>query len=282
MAIAWKQLLIGDFSWSRLFSSALLIYGALGAWAWFFTDRQIFLPPSATYRDEGQLIWIPMTGGPPNPPMKIAARYLPQPDAAYTLLYSHGNAEDLGQQAATLEHLHRLGFAVFAYDYPGYGLSQGKATVGNAERAIVAAYDYLTQVAQVPPQQIIVYGRSVGGGPSLYLASQHPVGGVILESTFVSIFRVVTHIPILPFDKFPNLARLRRVQVPILILHGTQDEVIPLWHGQALFNAAAEPKQALWVEGAGHNDLDWVAGDRYDEALRQFASQLPPVPQPAE
>ncbi|UZQ54742.1 alpha/beta hydrolase [Trichothermofontia sichuanensis B231] len=277
MAIAWKQLLIGDFSWSRLISSALLIYGALGTWAWFFTDRQIFLPPPATYQDQGQLVWVPLTED-----IRLAARYLPHPDAAYTLLYSHGNAEDLGEVEPILNRWYRLGFAVFAYDYPGYGLSQGRATVGNAERAIVAAYDYLTQVAQVPPQQIIVYGRSVGGGPSLYLASQHSVGGVILESTFVSIFRVVTRIPIFPFDKFPNLARLRRVRVPILILHGTQDEVIPLWHGQALFNAAAEPKQALWVEGAGHNDLDWVAGDRYDEALRQFASQLPPVPQPAE
>lgn len=277
MAIAWKQLLIGDCSWSRLFSSALLIYGALGAWAWFFTDRQIFRPPPATYPDQGQLVWVSLTQD-----IRLAARYLPHPGASYTILYSHGNAEDLGSIEPILDRLYHLGFAVFAYDYPGYGLSQGKATVANAEAAIVAAYDYLTQVAQVPPQQIIVYGRSVGGGPSLYLASQHPVGGVILESTFVSIFRVVTRIPILPFDKFPNLARLRRVQVPILILHGTQDEVIPLWQGQALFNAAAGPKQALWVEGAGHNDLDWVAGDRYDDALRQFARQLPPVPKPAQ
>ncbi len=271
MAIAWKQWLMGDFSWRRLFSSALLIYGSVCLWAWFFTDRQIFLPPPATYRDEGQLVWVPMTNG-----TRLAARYLPQPGASHTILYSHGNAEDLGQLEPTLDRLHRLGFAVFAYDYPGYGLSGGKVTVGNAERAIVATYEYLTQVLQVPPHQIIVYGRSVGGGPSLYLASRQPVGGVILESTFVSIFRVVTHIPILPFDKFPNLARLQRVQVPILILHGTQDEVIPLWHGQALFQVAAEPKQALWVDGAGHNDLAWMAGDRYDDALQTFRNHLSP------
>jgi len=269
MPIAWKQWLIGDFSWQRLLSSALLIYGSLGLWAWFGTDRQIFLPPPATYRDAGQVVWVPMPNG-----SRIAARYLPHPQASHTILYSHGNAEDLGQQQPVFDRLQRLGFAVFAYDYPGYGLSQGRATVRSTEQAIVAAYTHLTQVEQLPPQRIIAYGRSVGGGPTLYLASRHPVGGVILESTFVSIFRVVTGVPLFPFDKFPNLARLPQVAAPTLILHGTQDEVIPFWHGQALFAAASEPKLALWVEGAGHNDLAWVAGDRYDQALRHFRDRL--------
>lgn len=265
----WKQFLIGDFSWQRLLSSGLIIYGLLCLWAWFFTDRQIFLPPPATYRDEGQLVWVPMPDG-----TQLAAQHVPQPDAAYTILYSHGNAEDLGQQQPVFDRLHRLGFAVFAYDYPGYGLSPGRPTVGNAERAIAAAYDYLTEVEQVPPNQIIAYGRSVGGGPTLFLASRSPLGGVILESTFVSIFRVAVPIPILPFDKFPNRARLQHVTAPILIMHGMQDEVIPFWHGQALFAAAPEPKQALWVEGAGHNDFAWVAGDRYDRAMQAFRDRL--------
>ena len=122
------------------------------------------------------------------------------------------------------------------------------------------------------PQQIVVYGRSIGGGPSLYLTSREPVGGLIVESSFVSIFRVLTRVPLVPFDKFPSLRRMKQVEVPVLIMHGQQDEIIPFWHGEKLYEAAPEPKQALWVEAAGHNDFPGVAGDRFDQALKDFAS----------
>jgi fermentation-respiration switch protein FrsA (DUF1100 family) len=97
-----------------------------------------------------------------------------------------------------------------------------------------------------------------------------PVGGLILESSFVSIFHVVTRIPLFPFDKFPNLAKIQQVRSPVLILHGNHDQVIPFWHGQQLYAKANQPKISFWVEGADHNDLLEVAGQRYQETLQKF------------
>jgi hypothetical protein len=82
----------------------------------------------------------------------------------------------------------------------------------------------------------------------------------------------MTRIPLLPFDRFPNLRHIREVECPVLVIHGTEDEVIAPWHGQRLFDAAPDPKQLLWVEGARHNDLVNVAGAQYWQALRSFAT----------
>ena len=167
-----------------------------------------------------------------------------------------------------------MGFAVFSYDYQGYGTSGGKPTVSKSYQDIDAAYAYLTEDLAVSPNQIIVYGRSVGGGPSVDLATRQPVAGLILESTFVSAFRALTQVPIYPFDKFENLAKLKRVTCPVLVMHGSEDEVVPFWQGQALFAAAKDPKRSLWVEGAGHNEVMWIAGDRYFAALQEFEQLL--------
>jgi len=247
----------------------LLSYLTLAAYAYFFSDRQIFLPPPATYQDTPEIIKLTTVGG-----EKISAIHQPVPQADLTILYSHGNAEDLGDFRPIAETLGNLGFSVFAYDYRGYGTSEGKASVQHTYEDIDAAYRYLTQTLKVPPAQIVVYGRSVGGGPSTYLASRQPVGGLVLESTFITAFRVVIPVPLLPFDPFPNLARLSRVNCPILIMHGTQDEVIPFWHGEELFKRAKAPKQFVPISGAGHNDLIWVAGDRYPRALQAFGDQV--------
>ncbi len=203
---------------------------------------------------------------------RIAAVHLPNPGATHTILYSHGNAEDLGHVRPVLEIVRDAGFAVLAYDYRGYGLSDGKPSEAATYRDIDAAWAHLTGRLRVPPQRVILLGRSVGAGPSVDLAARAPVGGLVLESAFVSAFRVVTRVPLLPFDKYRNLDKLARVGCPVLVIHGTADEVVPLWHGQRLFEAAREPKRALWVDGAGHNDLMLVAGRRYARALADFAA----------
>ena len=113
-----------------------------------------------------------------------------------------------------------LGFSVFAYDYHGYGTSGGKATEQNAYEDIDAAYNYLTQVLKVPPDRIIAHGRSLGGAVAIDLASRKPLGGLVVESSFVSAFRVVTGYRIFPFDKFRNADKIRQVRCPVLIIHG--------------------------------------------------------------
>ena len=112
-----------------------------------------------------------------------------------------------------LEDMKAMGFSVFAYDYHGYGASGGKANEQNAYEDHDAAYLYLTQVLQVPADRIIAHGRSLGGAVAIDLASRKPLGGLVVESSFLCAFRVVTGYPIFPFDNFETLTRSDRFVV---------------------------------------------------------------------
>ncbi|MEC4986240.1 MAG: alpha/beta hydrolase [Oscillatoria sp. PMC 1068.18] len=260
-----RRLLVGDFTWKRLVRSLLFVYISLCLYVFFRADAHIFLPQPSSYEDNPKILKLTTSDR-----IKLAAVYLPHPNATYTLLYIHGNAEDLGDIQPVLQNLQKLGLSVFAYDYRGYGTSEGTPTERNADRDIQTAYDYLTQELKIPPNQIIVYGRSVGGGSAVDLAANQPVGGLILESTFTKAFRVLVAFPIFPFEKFANLDKIKQVDCPVLVIHGKADEIIPFSHGEQLFAAAPEPKLFLWVEDAGHNDLHWVAGESLSESLQQF------------
>jgi abhydrolase domain-containing protein 17 len=137
-----------------------------------------------------------------------------------------------------------------------------------------SVYQHAVHTLGVPPSRLVLYGRSLGSGPATDLAARLPSGGLVLESAFTSAFVVMTRVPLLPFDRFPNLRLIRQVRVPVLVMHGTDDTTIPVSHGRRLYEAASEPKQALWVEGADHNDLTVVAGQRYWNALAEFAQQV--------
>jgi fermentation-respiration switch protein FrsA (DUF1100 family) len=260
----------------RVIYFPIVLYLSLAAYAWFFSDQQIFLPQAASYRDGPEILKLKSANG-----NMISAMYLPNPSAKFTLLVSHGNAEDLGDDRPWLEELGRAGFSVFAYDYQGYGTSQGKPSEKGAYDDENAAYDYLTVNLQIPPDRIVILGRSVGSGPAVHIVARRPVAALILQSPFLSAFRVLTRIPILPFDKFPNYKEIGRVHCPVFIMHGANDAVIPIWHAQELFAMANQPKQFLAVQGADHNDLDIVAGARYGQALQAFSAWLQERPQPS-
>ena len=258
--------------------AAAILYLAFAAFAWLASDRMIFQPPRSSYRvGELPIVMVPTDGG------SIATLHLPNPRAAVTVLYAHGNAEDLGHAAPLLEELRRAGFAVLAFDYRGYGASTGgPPSTEGATRDMEAVYQHAVRTLRVAPSRIVLYGRSVGSGPATELAARVPVGGLVLESAFVSTFRVLTKVPLLPFDRFPNLRHLRQVRCPVLIIHGTEDEVIPVSHGRRLYEVAAEPKEALWIEGAHHNDVPIVGGARYWAALTAFGRRVAPEPSPGD
>lgn len=245
---------------------AVGVYVVFAVYAAFFSDRLIFLPHASSYKDTPDILKVATPSG-----HKISAIYLANPAAKYTLLLSHGNAEDIGDDRYWLEELRGIGFAIFAYDYEGYGTSEGKPGERAAYQDETAAYEYLTRTLSVPAEKVIIFGRSVGTGPAVYLAARRPAAGLILQSPFLSAFRVLTQIPLLPFDKFPNYRDIGRIHCPLLIIHGDADRVIPPWHGRKLFALANEPKKYLAVPNAGHNDVEMVAGKLYYQALREFA-----------
>jgi abhydrolase domain-containing protein 17 len=261
-----RRLLFGEFTLKRLVRSLIFIYACVCLYVFFFADQQIFLPGPSSYQDTSEILKLTTSDQ-----IQLSAVYLPNPASIYTILYIHGNAEDLGDIQPVLQQLRDIGFSVFAYDYRGYGTSQGTPSERNAYRDIATVYNYLTQKLRVSPQQIIAYGRSVGGASAVDLAARQPVAGLIMESAFTTAFRVVVPIPILPFDKFRNIGKIKTVKCPVLVMHGKADEVVPFQHGQQLFAAAPQPKRSLWVDEAGHNDLMWIAGDRYAKTLREFA-----------
>ena len=256
----------------RYLLAPLLIYCAVLAVVLLVSDKVIFLPrPPSSYADTSDIIKLQTDDG-----ASISALHLTNPDARFTILYSHGVAEDLGQLRPFLESYRDQGFAIFAYDYHGYGTSTGRPSEQHTYRDITAAVRYLIERARVKPENIIAHGRSVGAGAAAYVADEEPVGGLILESAFVSAFRAVTRVRLMPFDKFENLKRLANVHCPVLIVHGRKDDIVAPWHGEGLFAAAGEPKSRLWVDQATHDDIPLVAGPDYWKAISDFTATIEP------
>ncbi len=267
---AFKRWLTGSSAIGRILRWVIVVYMVLVFFAHFVWDSMIFVPQASSYVDGPEIIKIEVEDA-----TYISAVYLDNPVSKFTILYSHGNAEDIGDVRPILERLERRGFSVFAYDYRGYGTSDGKPSETNTYRDIEASYDYLVKDLKVPADRIIVMGRSVGGGPAVELALHRQTAGLICESCFVSVFRVMTRIRLLCFDKFNNIAKIKKLGCPVLIIHGTDDRIIPAWHGRKLFEAAGEPRFCLWVEGAGHNDdIAEIAGESYWQKINSLTEAV--------
>jgi abhydrolase domain-containing protein 17 len=315
----------------RLVLPPLIIIAVIYAFLIFLairSDSMIFQPQPSSYRDADipaphQLIKLHSGTGtitaiylPAEPPAVINRNQPPYPyPAPFTLLMSHGNAEDIGQNLELYREYARRGFAVFAYDYHGYGTSTGTPNERNVNLDEHAAWNYLVSELHIPPNRIIIHGTSVGCGPAVELAAslstsqldaevgdagstRSPSGAnlnnssglpaaLVLQSPFRSAFTVLTRVPLLPWDKFNNARRIRDVRMPVLVVHGQADEVIPFSHGQAVFHIAAPVgvsdapltrdggKQHLWIPNAGHNDIFILNAGTYFDKIRSFTAQLP-------
>ena len=204
--------------------------------------------------------------------VKIAAIVLGPERGKKAILRCHGNAEDAANSLFALRYLVQRGFTVACVDYPGYGLSDGSPDEEGCYRNVHRLYDWLIEKRGFKPEDIIVDGFSIGTGSAVELAATKPVGGLVLEAPFLSAPRVVTRIRILPIDPFPNLKMIKAVKCPVLIIHGTNDSVIPHGHGKGLFKLANEPKRFIPVQGANHNDLIFKMGaERYLKTIEEFA-----------
>jgi abhydrolase domain-containing protein 17 len=226
----------------------------------FFSDNLIFRPRPSSYVDNKEIIKLSLSDG-----VTISAKYWQankDNSNSYVVLLSHGNSEDIGTILPLIAALQNKGYSVISYDYPGYGTSTGVANEENSYAAAEAVLNYLTS-HNVKHTQIIVYGHSLGAAMAIHIANKYDIGGLFIESAFVSTFRVFTTYPILPFDKFNNIKKIANITAPKVIVHGHDDNVIPFWHGAKLFAAAPKPKAKLWVPNASHNDCLKVAQEEY-------------------
>lgn len=248
----WRKILISRRSWKLVLYALLASYPLVAMTACFFADSIIFLPPGNPYSDAGNKRFASLGEG----EKAVAIFHLESKPGYPTILWSHGNAENLESVRPLLQSLNEKGFGAISYDYPGYGMSGGMPTEEGCYRAIEKTYLHLTETLGCEPKDIILAGRSVGSGPTCWLAVEKEHRGVVLISPFLSAFRTVTRIPIFPFDRFPNLKRISKVKTPLLIVHGEEDQIIPFNDGKKLFELSPSTQKAFVpVPKAGHNNI---------------------------
>ncbi|XP_021591906.1 alpha/beta hydrolase domain-containing protein 17B isoform X2 [Manihot esculenta] len=210
---------------------------------------------------------------------EIVAIYVKNPLASLTVLYSHGNAADLGQMYHIFTELSlHLNVNLMGYDYSGYGQSSGKPSEQDTYADIDAAYMCLEETYGVKEEDVILYGQSVGSGPTLELATRlSQLRAVILHSPILSGLRVMYPVKkTFWFDIYKNIDKIPLVNCPVLVIHGTEDEVVDFSHGKQLWELCKEKYEPLWLKGGSHCNLELYP--EYLRHLRKFISAIEKMP----
>jgi len=207
--------------------------------------------------------------------VKLTGWYVPAEWPGAVVLICHGNAGNISHRLDSIEIFHSLGLGVFIFDYRGYGRSEGKPTEAGTYLDAEAAWAWLATERGVKPEDIVVFGRSLGGAVAARLAADREPGALILESSFTSISNLAANIfwflPVrwlIRFD-YDTMRSLQKVRSPVLVVHSRDDRLIPFHHGQRLFEAAGEPKSMLEITGT-HNSGFVSSGRRYRQGLKTF------------
>jgi fermentation-respiration switch protein FrsA (DUF1100 family) len=240
-------------------------------------ERRLELPPPALAAER---VRIPSTDG-----VTLVAwiiRAAPADSSSRWLLICHGNAGNLSNAARPAHYagLRALGLNLLAFDYRGYGESDGEPTERGLYDDATAAYRYLRDVLQVPPDRIVLFGHSLGSAVAVDLATREPAAGIVLDGALASVVgRAQEVYPFVPVrwiarSRYASIEKIGRVRMPKLFLHARADEVIPFAHGRRLFEAAAEPKTFVALRG-GHGDAFDLDSAAYFGALRAFLASLP-------
>ncbi|XP_004287106.1 PREDICTED: alpha/beta hydrolase domain-containing protein 17B [Fragaria vesca subsp. vesca] len=206
---------------------------------------------------------------------RVVATFWKHPFARFTILYSHGNAADLGQMHELFIELRaHLRVNIMSYDYSGYGASSGKPSEFNTYHDIEAVYNCLKTEYGVKQEDLILYGQSVGSGPTLHMGSRlKRLRAVVLHSAILSGIRVLYNIKVtFWFDIFKNIDKIRHVSCPVLVIHGTEDDIVDLSHGKRLWELSKEKYDPLWVKGGGHCNLETYP--EYIKHLRKFINAM--------
>ena len=241
----------------------------------FFPKREVVQTPA----DEGvpfEDLYLSTPDG-----TVINAWFIPSPGSKKVLLWFHGNGGNLSHRVVQLRMLHdALGMNILMIDFRGYGRSEGVVGEEGTYQDALTSYDYLLTRPDIDPEAIVIYGQSLGAAVATELAVQRKEAGLILEAPFTSI-RDMAKItfPWLPIGRllstrYDLLSKINRVQAPLLLIHGDEDEVVPYAQGRRVFEAARPPKEMYTVQGAGHNNLYRVGGLLYLRTIRRFVEAV--------
>jgi uncharacterized protein len=213
--------------------------------------------------------------------VRLNGWFIPHPQARATFVWFHGNAGNIGHRVENIKLLHdRVPVNIFIFDYRGYGRSEGtpdeSGTYLDGEAALALMRDRLGAAGA---ESIVLFGRSLGAAVAAEMAVRFRSQALILESPFVSIAAMTRlYFPLLPIGPFLRTRydvekTIRKVNIPVLVLHGEHDSIVPFEHGKLVFAAAPEPKQFYAIAGADHNDTYVVGGDAYYHQLKRFIEE---------
>jgi fermentation-respiration switch protein FrsA (DUF1100 family) len=263
-----------------------VLYAGFSLMLYLLQDRLVFLPhmpgreldttPGSmgfSYED----VWIDTEDG-----ERLHGWFIPTDEdrTRGTLLFFHGNAVNISHRMESVLIFNRLGLNVLIVDYRGYGQSSGKPGEEGTYLDARASWDYLVDQRGVPPRDIVIFGRSLGGAVGAWLASQPDVtpAGVIIESCFSSGMDMGKQLyPVLPVRlitriDYPVREYVTRIRAPVLVAHSRHDEIIPFSMGETIFEEALEPKSFLEMEG-DHNAGFWISRETYVPALHEFLTR---------
>ena len=225
-------------------------------------------PPGLQFEDA----WFQAADG-----TKLHGWFVPHDHPRAVALFAHGNGGNLSHRADLFYELHRMGVAVLAFDYRGYGRSEGSPNEAGILADARAARTWLAKRAGIPESQIVVMGESLGGAVAVLLTGEAPARGLVVESSFSSAPDVAAyHYPWLPVrllmrTQLNAAEAIRRHHGPVLIVHGDADTIVPIQFGRKLFEAANEPKRFVTIPGADHND---PRRPQFYKSLDQFLNEL--------
>ncbi len=195
------------------------------------------------------------------------------------LLFFHGNAGNISHRLESIRQFLQLGLSVLIIDYRGYGQSEGRTTEQGIYRDAEAAWQYLRETRDVPPDRIVVFGRSMGASAAAYLAAHNCPLALIVESSFTSVPDIAGEyyawLPVRWLSRLRHSTEdfVRQVDSPVLVIHSRDDEIVRFRHGEAIFAAAGEPRSFLEIRGS-HNDAFLRDERNYLAGLRSFLDAL--------
>jgi len=199
-------------------------------------------------------------------------------DPIASVLFCHGNSGNLTKSAPNLHKLVDVGINVLTFDYRGFGLSKGRPTVrGIVNDGVAAALEHDRRKGDLPS---ILYGYSLGGAVALQLTQLHRFDGMVLQSTFTNLKQMARFrypnapVHLIAGNEFDSLSRIRDLELPFILVHGTEDQTVPSWMGQQLYEAARSGRELVLVDGGAHTNLYAIAPERVVESIRRLALRI--------
>ena len=268
---------------SMLISIAVVLfiaYWGLGVILYFMQPKFLYSPVREIPYTPGELgldfesVAFKSTDG-----MQLSSWYIPADNSQLTVLFCHGNGGNMMHRWDSINILYNLGLNCFIFDYRGYGSSEGEPSEEGTYLDVAAAYKWLTEKKRISPDNIILFGRSLGGSIAAQLATKVKTKALIIESTFTSYVdigkRFYPYMPVRWFARFSyrTIDYIKQVNCPVMIIHSRNDEVVPFEFGLELYETANEPKEFVEIFGS-HNDGFLVSGEIYKQAWTKWLKFL--------